>query len=144
MNTTKAIIILVVFVTGLILGYKHFVVNAPQQQEEIIMEENFMNENGEMYPIDMGIEIPTDLPYYDPAGGTMEAGKTPDQLCVSFGGEWSAEFSECLGIAGDVCMEIGGNWNECASACRNNPNAEICTMQCVQVCDFKGIPLEVM
>ena len=36
MNTIKAIIILVVFVTGLILGYQHFVVNAPEQENETL------------------------------------------------------------------------------------------------------------
>jgi hypothetical protein len=141
MNTTKAIIILVVFITGLILGYNYFVVNAPLS-EEVISEESMENQNQGENPNDFG--LPTDIPYYNPAGGTMEAGRTPDQLCTSFGGQWSAEFSECLGISGEVCMEIGGNWNECASACRNDANAEMCTMQCVQVCDFKGIPLEVM
>lgn len=90
------------------------------------------------------VDVPQDLPYYDPAGGTVETGKTSDQLCVSFGGEWSVEFSECLGISGEMCTEIGGTWNECASACRNNPDAEVCTMQCVQVCEFKDVPLEVL
>ncbi len=145
MNTTKAIIILVVFITGIILGYNYFVVNGNFSNEDVTEEvTNEGNDDSLMYPGDINFDTPQDLPYYDPAGGTMEAGKTPDQLCVNFGGEWSVEFSECLGISGEMCLEIGGTWNECASACRNNPDAEICTMQCVQVCDFKGLPLEVM
>jgi hypothetical protein len=57
--------------------------------------------------------------------------------CMNAGGQWSPEFSECLGVEGTTCSEIGGTWNECASACRNNPNAEVCTLQCVQVCSFE-------
>lgn len=82
-----------------------------------------------------------DLPVIGGAAGTVPAGTT-ESMCIAMGGEWSGEFQECLGISGEACFEIGGNWNECASACRNNPEAEICTMQCVQVCDFKGIPMQ--
>lgn len=239
MNTTKAIIILVVFSVGLVLGYNYFIKNSPAQEENsdnlgmVLPPEQVAIPTGETgealgvsitlndvvqdvrCPVDVQcieagaintsitvsvdgkeetffyasdgvplsfedyeisivavspelvstkiinsddyvvtfnvaskaidfVDILEELPYYDPAGGTVETGKTSDQLCVSFGGEWSVEFSECLGISGEMCAEIGGTWNECASACRNNPNAEICTMQCVQVCEFKGIPLEAM
>ncbi|GEM_PF-3219745 len=34
-----------------------------------------------------------------------------------------------------LCENGGGRWNECASACRNDPDAEVCTLQCVQVCE---------
>ncbi len=47
------------------------------------------------------------------------------------------EFNECGGISKEICEEIWWNFNECASACRNNPEAEICTMQCVAVCEFE-------
>jgi hypothetical protein len=57
--------------------------------------------------------------------------------CQKSGGQWSAEFRECLGIDAATCANIGGKFNECASACRNDPKAEICTMQCVQVCEAK-------
>jgi len=57
--------------------------------------------------------------------------------CEKAGGEWSDEFRECLGIDMDVCQNIGSVFNECASACRNDPKAEMCTMQCVQVCEIK-------
>lgn len=57
--------------------------------------------------------------------------------CTSKGGQWSAQFKECTGVDGAVCTEIGGQFNECASACRNDPSAQMCTMQCVQVCEFK-------
>ncbi len=73
--------------------------------------------------------------------GTVETG-SPESMCVAMGGEWSEDFQECLGIGSEACVEIGGNWNECASACRNNPEVEVCTMQCVQICDFKEISVQ--
>lgn len=57
--------------------------------------------------------------------------------CEKAGWKWSEEFKECLGIDAATCENIGGKFNECASACRNDPKAEICTMQCVQLCDVK-------
>lgn len=56
--------------------------------------------------------------------------------CLSFDGNWLEEFNECEGMPQQMCADLGGNFNECASACRNDPNAEFCTMQCVQVCSF--------
>lgn len=49
---------------------------------------------------------------------------------------WIEESQECEGMTKNLCEEAGGTFNECASACRNNPDAEMCTMQCVQVCQF--------
>lgn len=60
-----------------------------------------------------------------------------EKWCLQYNGQWSEEFKECLGIDAATCEKIGGKFNECASACRNDPKAEICTMQCVQVCDVK-------
>lgn len=57
--------------------------------------------------------------------------------CAAKGGQWSSQFKECTGVDSAVCAEMGGQFNECASACRNDPNAQMCTMQCVQVCEFK-------
>ncbi|MFA6079933.1 MAG: hypothetical protein WC753_00425 [Candidatus Gracilibacteria bacterium] len=56
--------------------------------------------------------------------------------CEKSGGQWSEEFGECLGIDMDTCQNIGGTFNECTSACRNTKQ-EICTLQCVQVCEVK-------
>lgn len=58
--------------------------------------------------------------------------------CLSFeNSKWLPETNECEGISKDACDDLGGTYNECASACRNDPNAEICTMQCVIVCQLK-------
>ena len=40
-------------------------------------------------------------------------------------------------ITPEECESLGGTFLECESACRHDKNAEMCTMQCVQVCDFK-------
>ncbi|MGV8150892.1 MAG: hypothetical protein ACP5NV_04140 [Candidatus Woesearchaeota archaeon] len=67
------------------------------------------------------------------AGGTVPAG-TQEEQCKNIGGTWTG--FDCTGIDANQCQEIGGKFNECASACRNDPDAQVCTMQCVQVCEF--------
>lgn len=54
--------------------------------------------------------------------------------CIAQGGAWNPQYTECVGVSASQCQAIGGTFDECASACRHNPNAEVCTMQCVQVC----------
>lgn len=56
--------------------------------------------------------------------------------CQQNGGTWIEEAKECEYISADWCEAEGGFFNECGSACRNDPNAEVCTMQCVPVCNF--------
>lgn len=58
------------------------------------------------------------------------------ESCENLEGTWVEDFQECEYISKEKCEELGGNFNECASACRNDPNAEVCTMQCVLVCEF--------
>lgn len=55
--------------------------------------------------------------------------------CLLFEGTFN-EYSECLGIDQGQCLSLGGQFNECASACRHDDNAEICTMQCVVTCQL--------
>jgi len=56
--------------------------------------------------------------------------------CEENKGTWIESANECEGISKEVCTNLGGNFNECASACRNDPDAQMCTMQCVLVCEF--------
>lgn len=56
--------------------------------------------------------------------------------CTSAGGNWLAEHGECAYISFEWCSKHAGDFNECASACRHQPEAEICTMQCVPVCQL--------
>lgn len=71
--------------------------------------------------------------YSGGASGTVPAGENP---CSAIGGTLDEVNGECLGIGANACQEIGGTFNECASACRNDREAEVCTMQCVQVCSI--------
>jgi hypothetical protein len=56
--------------------------------------------------------------------------------CLSFDGRWNSFYQECEGMPAEMCEDLGGRFDTCASACRHNPNAEMCTMQCVQICTF--------
>ncbi|MBU1017517.1 hypothetical protein KKA33_00630 [Patescibacteria group bacterium] len=56
--------------------------------------------------------------------------------CRSTEGNWLPEYNECEYTPRDWCEEAGGTYAECESACRHDPNAEICTLQCVPVCQF--------
>jgi len=58
--------------------------------------------------------------------------------CRDAGGDWLPDSKECVGISQEQCSILNGKFNECASACRNDPNATICTLQCVVVCQFKS------
>jgi|GEM_PF-6670247 len=55
--------------------------------------------------------------------------------CLLVGGNYN-EYGECLGIDQGQCLSLGGQFNECASACRHDPDAEICTLQCVITCQL--------
>lgn len=56
--------------------------------------------------------------------------------CIAAGGDWLGEHNECEYASQDWCADAGGDFDDCTSACRNDPDAEICTMQCVPVCAF--------
>jgi len=59
-----------------------------------------------------------------------------EEECLEHGGTWDEKHGECEGISSSDCSEIGGEFNECASACRHDKDAQICTLQCVLVCEF--------
>lgn len=61
------------------------------------------------------------------------------ESCAQKGGEWYPESKVCEvnSLVGTQCTELGGEFNECASACRHNPEAQMCTKQCVLTCTFK-------
>ncbi len=71
-----------------------------------------------------------------PSNGSVPASIAAN-LCSSVGGQWSEKVRECQGVTKNACESVGGQFAECASACRNDPNAQVCTMQCVQVCSIK-------
>ncbi len=59
------------------------------------------------------------------------------KICLKNNWKWIETANECEWISEEICKELEWNFNSCASACRNNPEATICTMQCIQVCEFK-------
>ena len=56
--------------------------------------------------------------------------------CAENNGKWIEEAKECEGLTKETCEKLNGSFDDCASACRNNPSTRICTMQCVIVCRF--------
>jgi serpin B len=66
-------------------------------------------------------------------------------LCGSYQGKWIAEYKECILLETPLqCSLLGGVYNECASACRNDPDFPnvICTANCVEVCSIEFSTLE--
>lgn len=59
---------------------------------------------------------------------------SPQSLCQQDGGNWLPEFNECELISSETCSIMNGTFKECESACRHDPDAKICTLQCVPVC----------
>lgn len=57
-------------------------------------------------------------------------------LCLAKWGERSSIHNECVGVDAVSCQAMQGSFDECASACRHNPEAQACTMQCVPVCQL--------
>lgn len=70
-------------------------------------------------------------------GACEDTAPNPEGACLSFDGNWVEETKECEGMSQTQCEELHGTFNECASACRNDPDAMFCTQQCVIVCDFQ-------
>jgi len=61
------------------------------------------------------------------------------EKCLANNGVWYPVENVCEinSLSQEGCLAKGGVFNECASACRHDPKAEICTMQCVLTCTFK-------
>lgn len=68
--------------------------------------------------------------------------KNLKSMCENNDGNWLEEFSQCEYITKTVCeQQMEGEFVECGSACRNDPNATICTKQCVPYCDVSNSSL---
>lgn len=66
----------------------------------------------------------------------MNLSENKYEACEELEGTPLEEYNECEHISQDACEYLNGEFHECESACRNDPNAEICTMECVSVCKF--------
>jgi len=64
---------------------------------------------------------------------------TPGTLylrCPANNGRWLEEYKECERFSEELCDWAEGEYYPCESACRHNPEAVMCTTQCVEVCKF--------
>lgn len=71
--------------------------------------------------------------------GAAQEGRTAElaKTCQSKSGTWSERYRECEYVDRQWCATAGGRFEECASACRHNPDpATGCTMQCIPLCIF--------
>lgn len=60
-----------------------------------------------------------------------------EEECIEHGGNWIDEHEECEYISKELCEKLDGEFKECESACRHEPEAEICIDVCVAVCSFE-------
>ena len=71
-----------------------------------------------------------------PTTATNPAPDRARKACIDAEGKWLQEYNECEGLNQKSCEELGGSFEECASACRHDPKAELCIAVCVNVCKF--------
>lgn len=57
-------------------------------------------------------------------------------FCEKDGGVWYSDNNVCEknSLNKEECLAQDGVFEECASACRHDSKAEVCTLQCVQTC----------
>ncbi len=65
-----------------------------------------------------------------------EENKWNKYKCEKYIWKWLENSNECEWINQNICEELKWVYNGCASACRNNTEATICTKQCIKVCKF--------
>lgn len=65
--------------------------------------------------------------------------KNKEDSCVKNGGIYFKDSKVCEinSFSESTCLAKGGEYNPCASACRHNKEAVVCTLQCVLTCSFK-------
>ncbi len=72
---------------------------------------------------------------FDPQ--TVPIGLSQADICLNAGGTYLDDYNECEDISSESCSELSGSFNDCASACRHNPDpAAACIQICVPVCSF--------
>lgn len=71
-----------------------------------------------------------------PPHATTEPATDLATLCANEKGNWLSEYQECEYVSAEWCQTNGGKFNGCDSACRHDPKAEVCTENCVIVCEF--------
>jgi hypothetical protein len=79
--------------------------------------------------------------YFQVSGNILKEVKNYSSInvCEGNGGVWYPDENICEmnQLSKEECIKQGGKFNECASACRHDKKAEVCTMQCVLTCSFR-------
>jgi len=71
--------------------------------------------------------------------GSSQKYSTSESICASSpNGKWISDYNECEGITNNTCNLLNGEFNHCASACRHDPKATICALNCVPVCTINN------
>ena len=62
-----------------------------------------------------------------------------ESLCKQKNGVYysTEKLCEVNQLSKTQCLAQNGQFNECASACRHDPKAQVCNMMCVLTCTFK-------
>ncbi|MBI4136628.1 hypothetical protein HY469_01045 [Candidatus Roizmanbacteria bacterium] len=105
-------------------GYSYAVTSSSQDIDQILSTFKFLDEDETTVPTTT--LSPQDL-------------TKPENLCPNSGGTWLPEYNECENITQRQCSQLfGGTFNECASACRHDPNYPNvnCIEVCIPVCSF--------
>jgi len=89
--------------------------------------------------------IPSDIVFRELTAPKVEDNKitlipnNKKASCESQKGTWYEESKVCEinSFSENQCIAKGGEWNGCASACRHDKDAQVCTLQCVLTCSFR-------
>ncbi len=76
------------------------------------------------------------IPTYQPTANPASNDNKLKNICNENNGLFDQQYNECAGITKAVCEQNGGTFNDCASPCRHDANAQVCNMMCVEVCEF--------
>lgn len=131
------------FVVVIIIVGLYVVLNVPRRTDSSLYQERGIN--GEVRSFDEPGDIivtPPDsketMVIEDEQNGNLRI--TTKNGCEANTGVWyeGSNVCEINSLSTEaMCTSRGGEWNECASACRHDPKAEMCTMQCVMTCSFR-------
>lgn len=135
------LIVLVLLVVGII--YLNKANNSDLVIDDtVLVPENIYTEENDEGENSGNIVTPPKENILPQTGGSQKITLTPDNKegsCKSLGGVWydGSQVCEINSFNENQCIDKGGEWNPCASACRHDKDAEVCTLQCVLTCSFR-------
>lgn len=101
----------------------------------LLLKNSFYNADNKVENKTEYSDVNSDINMDGETGIKVESPAISDS-CVLAGGTWLKDFSQCEYIGENWCTENSGVFSECGSACRNDLEAEVCTLQCVSFCQF--------